>query len=518
MTAASPEKRGYLVQEDENLQPRHHDEVWSKEPFPETSMLNKANIDPLMTPTKTKDVKRTVPDQEIKQQTKRHEHEQITGQGREESGYGKSICNLLTGLSRGYSSVSDRKQIRGRRSSFGSLKPSSQQPRVFEKTGEDISSATDLEEIRRLKRKIEGLLKDNDRHNVARGKIEDDLSAIRHQNDISEDLVRKLQAKTQQLEFEKREIEEDHHTFIRKQQEASFNQMATPLWMPVEDGKVMGDLDRLKRDMRNWAKKSSVNDIDTLIKSLDQRKIAALKEALTNVVLFENGSLPWGLSAKKSPSLLLTALLAHHIYKTLFESPFFFIDDNMVDGRYVQSEYRVGLELVYDKGRCSNEEDAHIWRSDFLRLQLPPITPETSEGGKSLRRMTQAQIDVVADRQALNFLEGAAQYLISNEDRKIIADKLGVIYREAANTSYMLWTRRTALRIFTLKTIGSQFRPEFKHLVPHSSVDYEKHDDQLRGRAISIVVHPLVAVYGTDDAKDYDHNRVWAPAEVWLNS
>lgn len=97
MTAASPEKRGYLVQEDENLQPRHHDEVWSKESFPETSMLNKANIDPRSMAQevstsgqrlpsshdthKDKDVNRTVPDQEIKQQTKRHEHEQITDQG-----------------------------------------------------------------------------------------------------------------------------------------------------------------------------------------------------------------------------------------------------------------------------------------------------------------------------------------------------------------------------------------------------------------------------------------------------
>ncbi|KAM0141125.1 hypothetical protein ACHAO1_001901 [Botrytis cinerea] len=535
MTAASPEERGYLVQEDENLQPRHHDEVWSKESFPETSMLDKANIDPRSIAQevsasgqrlpssydthKDKDVKRTVPDREIKQQTETHEHEQITDQGRGESGYRKSICNLLTGFSRGYSTVPDRKQIHGRRSSFGSLQPSSQQPRVLEKTGEDISSATDLEEIRRLKRKIEGLLKDNDRHNVARGKLEDDLSAIRHQNDISEDLVRKLQAKTQQLEFEKREIEEDHHTFIRKQQEASFNQMATPLWMPVEDGKVMGDLDRLKRDMRNWAKKSSVNDIDTLIKSLDQRKIAALKEALTSVVLLENGNLPQGLSAKKSPSLLLTALLAHHIYKTLFKSPFFFINDNMVDGRYVQSEYRVGLELVYDKGRCSNEEDAHIWRSDFLRLQLPPITPETSEGGKNLHRMTETQIDMAANRQALNFLGGAAQYLISNEGREIIADNLRVIYREAASISYMLWTRRTALKIYVLENmINMRFSSDNKYMVPHSSVKYEDHEEQLKGRALSIIVHPCLVVSGTDDGKDYEQRRVWAPAEVWLDS
>ncbi|TGO71948.1 hypothetical protein BELL_0509g00070 [Botrytis elliptica] len=465
---------------------------------------------------KYKDVKHTVPDREIKQQAKRDEPD--TDQGTEESGYGKSIRNIWAGFSKGYSQVPDRKQIYSRRSSFGSLQSSLQQSQVHDKTGKYVSSVTELEEIRGLEREIERLLKGNDRHDAARGKIEGDLRAMQRQNDISEDLVRKLQAKNQQLEFEKQEIEEKHNTFIRKQQEASFNQMTTSRWMPVEDSKVIGDLDRLKRDMRNWAKKVSVNDLNALVRSLGQRETAALTEALTHVVVFENGGLPQGLSAKKSPSLLLTALLTHHVYKTLFKSPFFFISGNIVDGRFVLSEYRMGLEFVYRAGRYSNEEDAHIWRSDFLRLQLPPMAAETSEQGKNLHRITETQIAEVANRQASDFLEGAAQYLIGNEGREIIADKLRVIYREAASVSYMLWTRRTTLQILTLKDINPKFHPEVKHLVPHSSVDYENHEDQLRGRAISIIVHPLLLVCGTDDAKDYDHSRVWAPAEVWLDS
>ena len=31
-------------------------------------------------------------------------------------------------------------------------------------------------------------------------------------------------------------------------------------------------------------------------------------------------------------------------------------------------------------------------------------------------------------------------------------------------------------------------------------------------------VHPLLEVAGTDEAKDYDQERVWAKGVVWLDS
>ncbi|KAF7932505.1 uncharacterized protein EAE98_003804 [Botrytis deweyae] len=532
MTAANPEKRGHLVQEDENSQPRHQDEVLPKESFCATSMhesdtdsrsmaqevsTNGQRIPSSHDTHKYKDVKHTVPDREIKQQAKRDELD--TDQGTEESGYGKSIRNIWAGFSKGYLQVPDRQQIHSRRSSFGSLQSSLQQPQVHDKTGKYVPSVTEHEEIRGLEREIDRLLKDNDRHDVARGKIEGDLRAMQRQNDISENLVRKLQAKNQKLEFEKQEIEEKHNTFIRKQQEASFNQMTNSRWMPVEDSKVIGDLDRLKRDMRNWAKKVSVNDLHALLRSLGQSQSEALWEALGHVLVFEHGQLPRGLSPRNSPGLLLTALLSHDIYKTMFVSPFFFIGRNIVDGQLKLSEHRMELERTYRYGRHSNEEDAHTWRSEFLRLQLPPITPETSDAGKFLHYTTMDQIVRVADQQAFNFMEGPARWLISDEARNESADKLQAIYREAANISYMLWTRRTALEVFFLEDMRNMhFRFDNKYTVPHSSVKYEDHEDQLEGRALSIIVHPCLVVSGTDDAKNYDQRRVWAPAEVWLDS
>ena len=62
------------------------------------------------------------------------------------------------------------------------------------------------------------------------------------------------------------------------------------------------------------------------------------------------------------------------------------------------------------------------------------------------------------------------------------------------------------------------FDVENPHLVPHPLVHPENHEDQLKGRPIAVIVHPLLQVYGTDEAKDYGEGRLWVPAEVWLDS
>ncbi|KAF7940707.1 uncharacterized protein EAE97_006893 [Botrytis byssoidea] len=433
----------------------------------------------------------------------------------------KVFRKVLPGYNTERSLVTSEERHPNERHKISSYGDNSSQPcQSARRTVKNVTSMEAQSQFALLEEDYNQLLQGNEKkHEAERRKLEDYVKILELQVQDSEQLVHTLQARNGQLEFEKQDIEEQHRTFIRKQQETTFRQMKSSRWMPAEDSKVIEDLDRLKKDMRNWAKKATVNDMDTLLGSLGKRESAALKEALTHVVVFENGRLPQGLSAKKYPGLLLTALLTHHVYQTLFKSPFFFIDDNMVDGRCVMSEYRVGLEFVYRTGQYSNKGDAHIWRSDFLRLQLPPMTPETSEKGKDLHRTTEDQIVRVANRQASKFLEGAAQYIISNEGQDILADKLRVIYSEAASISYMLWTRRTALNVYVLENMRDMRFPfDNKYVVPHSSVNYEEHEDQLEGRALSIIVHPCLVVSGTDDAKNYDQRRVWAPAEVWLDS
>jgi hypothetical protein len=151
------------------------------------------------------------------------------------------------------------------------------------------------------------------------------ISQISH---FLEEDTRMLQAKLHESESEKLFMQEQHNSFIRKQQEASFRQMESARWLPMDEGKVMGNLDRLKRDMRNWAKATSIKD-NPLLQSFGEVEFAALMQDLANVALVENGQLPEGLSTTaRSPMLLLNALLAHSVYTSFFRSPFFFLGKN----------------------------------------------------------------------------------------------------------------------------------------------------------------------------------------------
>ncbi|KAB8303125.1 hypothetical protein EYC80_004576 [Monilinia laxa] len=152
-----------------------------------------------------------------------------------------------------------------------------------------------------------------------------------------------------------------------------------------------------------------------------------------------------------------------------------------------------------------------------LRLLLPLVA--TASEKEKLRDFTQALIVRVAYPKAARCLLGAAQYLISDKARANCEARLRAIYLEAATILYNLWTRRIFLKCTTLKCLKyPEFHPDDKHMIPHSSVDYESHEDQLVGKVISIMVHTLLEAYGSDEGKVYDQGRVWAPAEVWLDS
>lgn len=80
------------------------------------------------------------------------------------------------------------------------------------------------------------------------------------------------------------------------------------------------------------------------------------------------------------------------------------------------------------------------------------------------------------------------------------------------------------MRCFTLQELEDG-RPTFRvndpYKVPHTLVrcdDDDGHEDELEHKPITVIVHPLLLVYGTDESRDYDQHRVWAQAEVWLDS
>lgn len=180
--------------------------------------------------------------------------------------------------------------------------------------------------------------------------IEREESLRRQLHEAKQNMVKReqvSQAKIHKIQLAKSALEEQHNAFIRKQQEASFKQMESAQWLPVDETKVISDLDRLKRDMRTWARTASIKDISVL-QSLKTEEYSALMQELSNIVVLENDELPKSIFAiKKSPMLLLNALLAHHVHMTFSRSPFFFLRSSSEKSSSTES----ALEDIYQQAK-----------------------------------------------------------------------------------------------------------------------------------------------------------------------
>jgi hypothetical protein len=161
--------------------------------------------------------------------------------------------------------------------------------------------------------------------------------------------VSDLQAKLHESETEKHQIEENHIASVRKHQEAWFKHRDKARWPAEAEGDITHKLDTLKRSMRSWARDISVTDLSKL-SSLMATEYSALMQELAQVVLVENNELPPGLStAARSPMLLLNALLAHTVYLSYFQSPFFSFKDIDTDHSDIATQDK--LESIYQQAK-----------------------------------------------------------------------------------------------------------------------------------------------------------------------
>lgn len=150
---------------------------------------------------------------------------------------------------------------------------------------------------------------------------------------------------------------------------------------------------------------------------------------------------------------------------------------------------------------------------------MPPLRNDISDGEKKLHYTIEEAIARVAQQQATAFLAGPASFLIEKNTKFDVAHKLKKIYDEAARQSYMLWTRRTEMRCSTLRDIALPgFDAECPFFDPDNLMKHEGCEDQLKDLPLTVLVHPLLEVAGTDEAKDYDQERVWVKGVLWLDS
>ena len=77
------------------------------------------------------------------------------------------------------------------------------------------------------------------------------------------------------------------------------------------------------------------------------------------------------------------------------------------------------------------------------------------------------------------------------------------------------------MKYFTLKELHDlRFEGNSEGFTPDPLVQYEEDDDEdedLMGRRVALLIHPLLIVCGSDEAKDYDQERVLARGIVWVN-
>lgn len=154
-----------------------------------------------------------------------------------------------------------------------------------------------------------------------------------------------------------------------------------------------------------------------------------------------------------------------------------------------------------------------------MRLLMPPLRNDTLETERNLRRTTEASISQAAEREFSSFLYGPASHLLTKNTNEDSINKLKNIYSDAAKLAYQLWTQRAFMKLFTLHELENlSFDAESPDFDPDNLVWYDDYKDHLKGRMVTVMVHPLLKVYGNEEAKDYDQEGVWAKGVVWLDS
>ncbi|KAF3401417.1 hypothetical protein DPV78_005474 [Talaromyces pinophilus] len=292
---------------------------------------------------------------------------------------------------------------------------------------------------------------------------------------------------------------------LREAQEAAFRALKKGTWMPKEDHRVREEFVKLEENIRTWAKTYALSDISTL-----QAKITETAEknrVLSKLDGYYDGdwdrlvSCTKSLVQKRLPRILVQALLAKDIFEKIFDNPFFFLNEETEDEEQFRSPFGTQLIALYSEMEKVNEAQAHIWRSDTLRL---------------LYVKTQDVRKRISVKRAQAFFQGPVQSLcadLTDSKKSKCKEELQEVYIRAADLSASLWTQRTHMRNDGLRQLEA-FSIESSEMMAHPLYRLDDDDTCMDSREVLLVVFPLVTACGNDDGESYDQRTVWAKAIV----
>ncbi|PWY89236.1 hypothetical protein BO70DRAFT_418361 [Aspergillus heteromorphus CBS 117.55] len=283
--------------------------------------------------------------------------------------------------------------------------------------------------------------------------------------------------------------------------------MAKGAWAPREHRVVRDELTKLQEGLRLWARTFSVGNIADL-QQVSSDQLDMVIEALNGYCVQKNWrslapQIP--IPPNRVPMVFIQALLAKSIFSD-FTDPFLLLGHLDHDLKLPGKEEMQNLYQIMIRG---NEAEAHVWRSQTLRV----LSASANDTKLHLSR----QLERVVNIQVAAFLSGPAHVLLrqvkNNEEQQVRASDLHKLYSTAGTLALSLWTQRTYIVCRGVEPL-QVFDSSDTEMTAHRFHHLDEDDNRLDGNPILVCVQPAVLAFGNENGEDYDKKKLWAKATV----
>ncbi|KAH8689554.1 hypothetical protein BGW36DRAFT_308588 [Talaromyces proteolyticus] len=283
-------------------------------------------------------------------------------------------------------------------------------------------------------------------------------------------------------------------------------------WSPKEDPRVRDEFSKIHMKLRQWARNYGVlafEDIEE-VPAAEKDRIIGLLDGYSFETDWKTLITKASIPRNKIPAILLQSLLAKDVFEWVFGDPFFsFAEIDNTSSLPNSKEWK----HVYREMIKVDEPEAHIWRSQTLRI-LSTVTNPSTESHLARR------IRLLSSQKAAGFLTSPASLLLRQASKPGSGDKctqdVQKLYHEVAEFALLLWTQRTFIKLYSQHEL-----PKFYISNPkteaHSLHHLDEDDTRLDGKDVLLFVQPAVVAFGNEDAENYDRSKIWAPATVMVD-
>ncbi|KAF4622826.1 hypothetical protein G7Y89_g14199 [Cudoniella acicularis] len=160
-------------------------------------------------------------------------------------------------------------------------------------------------------------------------------------------------------------------------QQKSLGEMSKATWVPLEDQAILDVFEEIHKDIEDWADDNCVDTLEELKERLSDEQKAQLMAFMKPVAELNckdfNSQIDYWVNCELDPVLLLKALATHHMYLSIFRSPFGVLDILAPDQNLSYVLLGMYRQLI-----LLDSKQAHQWRSQMMRI----LFHQPTSGGK----------------------------------------------------------------------------------------------------------------------------------------